>query len=138
MQETFSANDKYFLKKGVEWHSLNPCPTRGLYACTKATGIENRPSARIALRGKSYQFPTQHPKLSIRVLYNRKMARQSFLRFLLQLNGGKNYKIFITVQPLDSPNLRLASWTDFNARRLRSARKRLRVSRKSRNVSLSY
>jgi len=48
------------------------------------------------------------------------MARQSFLRFLLQLNGGKNYKIFITVQPLDSPNLRLASWTDFNARRLRT------------------
>ena len=48
------------------------------------------------------------------------MARQSFLRFLLQLNGGKNYKIFITVQPLDSPNLHLASWTDFNARRLRT------------------
>jgi len=55
---------------------------------TKATGVENRPSAqcapwntKIALYGKSHQSPPQRLNLSIRVLYNRKIARQSLLRF---------------------------------------------------------
>ena len=115
---------------GLEDHFtlIKFCSLIECLSCTKATGVENRPPARvrantkIALRGKSHQFPAQRPNLSIRDLNNRKMARQSFLRFLEQLNGGRNCETFITVQPLSSPNPRLASWTDFNARRLQNLR----------------
>ena len=75
---------------GLEDHFtlIKFCSLIECLSCTKATGVENRPPARvrantkIALRGKSHQFPAQRPNLSIRDLNNRKMARQSFLRFL--------------------------------------------------------
>jgi hypothetical protein len=49
-----------------------------------------------------------------------------FSEILIIIKFGEKLRNIYNVQPLDCPNPRLASWTNFNARRLRMSKAKLR------------
>jgi hypothetical protein len=75
---------------------------------------QNRPLWKVA------PIPNTTPKTFYKSFIYEKNSTPIFPETFILIKLGENCETFISVQPLGCPNPRLASWTDFNARRLRN------------------